>query len=370
MKKILHIVGAMNVGGTETMIMNLYKNIDREKVQFDFLYYVNDECFYDDEIKKLGGKIIKANSVQNSGVLKSVSELKKIIIENGPYDVVHAHTLFNCGIAMLASKLAGVKVRISHAHTNQETTFSLARKVYYKSMSTMINCNSTKFLGASKYAGSFLFGEKIVESNKYEFLPNFIEYEKILSSNKNLRKEFGIKENEFIIGTVGRFIPIKNQKLILEIAKNIKVENNIDFKILLVGDGDLKDELQRQVKDLGIEDKVIFTGYRKDVYDLVNIMDVFVLPSLFEGFGMVVVEAQVAGVPCIISDVIPEEVNLKMGLVQKVSLKDEVNIWVKKVLDVRNDKIHNKEIIENSLVKNGFMKDDIINQVYKIYGVK
>lgn len=369
MQRVLHIVGAMNIGGTETMLMNVYRNINRNKVEFHFLEYDTEESYYDKEIEELGGKIIRLNSPSKIGFFKSINVLKNTINENGPYDVVHAHTLFNCGIVMAAARLAGVKVRISHAHTNQETNFRFMRKLYYTSMSFLINKNSTKFLGASKIAGNFLFGEKVVKSDKYEFFPNFINYESIINSTKDLKDELGIDRNELVIGHIGRLIPIKNQKLILKLAKELKENSDFDFKVVLVGDGDLREEIDSLIKKYDIYDKVILTGYRDDVGDLINIMDIFILPSLFEGFGMVVVEAQVGGIPCLISDAIPEEVDLGLDLIERLSINEDIKKWGKAIYKIKDKKILNRNEIEKALKEKGFDKENILNKIYKLYGV-
>ncbi|MCS5420923.1 MULTISPECIES: glycosyltransferase family 1 protein [Psychrilyobacter] len=367
--KVLHVVGTMNMGGAETMLMNLYRNIDRKKIEFSFLQYVDNGSYYDDEIIKLGGKIIRLKPVRERGVLKAISDLKSVI-EKEKYDVVHAHTLFNCGIAMIAAKRAGVKIRISHAHTSQETNFGLVKKIYYLFMNLMIKYATTKYVGVSEGAGKFLFGNSIVNSNKYSFLPNFIEYKTILnnSNRKSIRQELGVDKNEFVIGNVGRFIPLKNQKLIIEIAKKLK-SNNEKIKVLLVGDGDERENLLALVRKYNLEKEVIFTGYRTDTDNLLGAMDIFIFPSLFEGFGMVGVEAQVAGLPCIVSSNLPKEIDLELGLIERVSLNDAVEKWVDAVTSKKDKRELDKRKIEKALVDVSFTKEKIIEEFYKLYEI-
>ena len=237
--KVLHIVGAMNMGGTETMLMNIYRNIDRKKVQFDFISYSSEEAHYDEEIRKLGGKVIKLNSTT------SLKELTKAIKENGPYDVVHAHTLFNSGIAMLAAKKCGIKTRISHAHTTLDNNSSIVRKIYTNGMRFLINKYSTKALASSREAGKYLFGEKEINKSKYSYFPNLINYEELLHNPENevikFKEEYNLN-NGIVIGHIGTLKESKNHKFLIEIAKYM-TEQNIDVKLLLVGEGSLRKEL-------------------------------------------------------------------------------------------------------------------------------
>ncbi|WP_165998213.1 glycosyltransferase family 1 protein [Bacillus sp. Cs-700] len=174
--KILHVVGAMNRAGTETMLMNIYRNIDRTKIQFDFISYSDFEAHYDKEIVSLGGKVIRLSKTS------SIKELYDSIKVNGPYQAVHAHTLFHCGIANAAAALAGVKIRIAHAHTTSDDTTSIARKIYIKFMRILIRSFSTHFLACSKGAGKYLFGGKLINNRRYSYFPNLIDYAPFLKS--------------------------------------------------------------------------------------------------------------------------------------------------------------------------------------------
>ncbi|GAE35925.1 glycosyltransferase [Halalkalibacter akibai] len=190
--KVLHVVGAMNRAGTETMLMNVFRQIDRDQVQFDFISYSQEEAHYDQEIGQLGGKVIRLTKTQ------SVKQIMDVIKQYGPYDVVHSHTLFHCGIANLAAKLAGVKVRIAHAHTTLDKSDNLARKLYIKTMRTIIITNSTHLLACSNHAGSYLFGEKVLHKNPYSFFPNLINYSLFLEDHslavKRFKKAEGVRK--------------------------------------------------------------------------------------------------------------------------------------------------------------------------------
>ncbi|WP_434798697.1 glycosyltransferase family 1 protein [Terrisporobacter vanillatitrophus] len=364
-KKVLHIVGAMNRGGTETMLMNLYRNIDRDKIQFDFVSFSQAEAHYDEEIKLLGGKVIKISKSN------SVKELIEVINDNGPYAVVHAHTLFNSGIAMLAAKKCGVKVRIVHAHTTKDDSSSLLRKIYIKSMRYLINNNSTNTLACSKEAGKYLFGDKEIKKNKHNYFPNLINYEDLLKEPKQEVEIFKEKQNlkdSIVIGHIGTFKESKNHKFLLEITKYMK-EHNIDIKLLLVGDGGLRIELETLAKEYNIYGSVRFVGIREDINVMLHSMDVFVFPSIFEGLGLVLLEAQATGLPCIVSEAIQAEADLDLGLVNQLNLSDGVKKWSQEILKVKGIKERNINKIKKSFEEKEYSTDKCIYKLMKLYNI-
>lgn len=364
--KVLHIVGAMNMGGTETMLMNIYRNIDRKKVQFDFISYSSEEAHYDEEIRKLGGKVIKLNSTI------SLKELTKAIKENGPYDVVHAHTLFNSGIAMLAAKKCGIKNRIAHAHTTLDNSSSLIRKIYINSMKFLINKYSTQNLACSKEAGKYLFGEKEINKSKYSYLPNLINYEELLHKPQKevdrFKKEYNLEQG-IVIGHIGTLKESKNHKFLLEIAKYM-TEQNIDVKLLLVGEGSLRKELEELAEEYNISDRVHLLGIREDINVMLHSMDVFVFPSIFEGLGLVLLEAQAAGLPCIVSEAIQPEADLGLGLFSKLNLSDGVEVWSKYITKSANKKENGIDKISLSFEEKEYSKNKCISKLMKIYNAK
>jgi glycosyltransferase involved in cell wall biosynthesis len=363
--RILHVVGAMNMGGTETMLMNIYRNIDREKVQFDFLSYSKEEAYYDLEIEGMGGRIIKLSNTQS--IIELISAIKKY----GPYDAVHAHTLFHCGIVIAAAKFAGVKKRIAHAHTNQDKHYSLVKKVYIRSMRNIINLISTDLLACSKEAASYLFGANCINDPRYIYFPNLIDYSKFLRDRQKEVNEFKVKQkidNSIVIGHIGRFIAAKNQRFLLEIMKKvIKKSNNI--KLVLVGDGELREEIEQTAIKMGIYDNLRFVGIRDDIPVMLQSMDIFVFPSIYEGLGLVLLEAQVSGVPCIVSDAIQPEADLGINLFTVISLKELADVWADKVLELAVKKENDKKKIVESLEKSGYSLTVGIKKLLDIYNV-
>ncbi|WP_419748679.1 glycosyltransferase family 1 protein [Clostridium perfringens] len=368
MRKILHIVGGMNIGGTETMLMNLYRKINKD-ISFDFISYYEREAYYDKEIESLGGKIIKLGSPNRKGIYKSIKDLCKVIREYGPYDAVHAHTLFNCGIAMIAAKICGVEVRISHAHTNLDNNISFLRKIYMTSMRVIIKIFSTNYLACSDDAGKYLFGQAITGNKNYIKLPNYIDYLKFLECNEsNIRKELGISEEEIVVGHIGTFKSSKNHSFLIDIVNNM-IKKNGNVRCILVGEGELKKEIQYKCRELGVEKKVYLLGLREDTEKILNSLDLFVFPSTYEGLGLVMLEAQACGLPCLVSEAIQPEADLGLGLLKKMRLKDGDNIWSEEALKLVKNKNKNKQLIEEAFENNGYDLENIINTLLKVYRI-
>lgn len=361
--KILHVVGAMNIGGTETMLMNVFRSINRASVQFDFISFTEQEAYYDKEIIKLGGRIIYVSKTT------SVVELKKVIQEYGPYDVVHGHTLFNCGITNLAAKLAGVPIRIAHAHTTLDNSESLLRKVYIKLMQQLIRVTSTHFLACSQAAAKYLFGKEVVNYEKYTYIPNMINYDSLLEPNQRAIQQFNKfyqLENRFVIGHVGRLAEVKNHRFLIDLIDQIRKVNDKAL-LLLIGDGLLRSELELIVQEKQLQQHVIFAGLQNDVSSALYNMDVFVFPSLFEGLGIVLLEAQLCGLPCFVSEAIQPEADLGMGLMMKLQLSEGVEAWSNKILSKELKKEISLVEKQNALSNKGYITDQIINSLMTIY---
>ena len=366
--KVLHIVGGMDVGGTETMLMNLYREVHKE-IQFDFISYYKNEAYYDNEIKKLGGSVIRITSPSEAGQFKSIINLYNIA-KRGKYDIVHAHTLFNCGNAMLASKLAKSKVRISHAHTNLDLNRSKMKKMYFSIMRKFIKYFSTDFMACSNSAGIYLFGEDIVNNKKYKVLPNYVYYKRIINSNEcdNIRKEMIFKDDDIIVGHIGRFVDAKNHDFLIEVVKKM-INKDSRIKLILVGDGPLKKNIEKKVMELGISDNVFFLGLRKDVDLILNTCDIFIFPSIYEGLGLVMLEAQASGLPCLVSEAIQPEADLGIGLVKQIKLDDGIDKWADEALKLIGKKNNNKEAIEKAFKAKGYEIEDIVNTLLDAYKI-
>ncbi len=368
--KVLHIVGGMDVGGTETMLMNLYRKVYKE-IQFDFVSYYHKEGYYDEEIRKLGGRIIKLDPPSEVGVIKSIINLIKIIKNEDEYSAVHAHTLFNCGVGVLAAKLAGVKVRISHAHTTKDYSKSLIKRLYISIMKGLIKGFSTNFLSCSDAAGEYLFGYSTLKDDRYCKLPNYIDYERFINNEGSsyIRKKLGIDNDDILIGNVGRFIHAKNHNFLINLMSNL-VRINPKFKCILIGDGDLRGLIEEKIKKLNLENNIHLLGIRDDVNNILKEIDLFILPSTYEGLGLVLLEAQASGVSCLTSTAIQPEADLHLGLLKRLNLEAGIEIWSNTVMKMLEQSKVDKMLIKRTFEFQGYRIEDIKGKLYKIYGIE
>lgn len=339
--RVLQVVTYMGRGGLETMLMNYYRNIDRDKVQFDFLTHRDERWDYDDEIESLGGKIYhlpKLNPFSKS----YLNDLDKFFKEHKEYQIVHCHQDCLSGVVLKVAKKNGVKFTIAHSHNaNQDKNLKYLIKLFEK---RKIPKYADKLFACGNEAGRWMFN-----TDDFEVLNNAIDtdlYTYNAEKASKVKKEFGI-ENKFVVGHVGRFNPQKNHEFLIDVFNEIQKIKE-DSVLMLVGDGDLRQEIEKKVQDLGLSEKVIFTGIRSDVNDLMQGMDVFLFPSLYEGLGIVLIEAQAAGLKCIISDTIPKD-GIITDDVLSLSLNQSPVIWANEVLKYKGYKrSNNKELIEKA----------------------
>ena len=325
--RILHIVTYMGRGGLETMLMNYYRSIERNQIQFDFLVHRKERAVYDDEIEKLGGKIYRLSRL-NPWNPQYIKELNEFFEEHKEYRIVHCHLDCMSSIPLKVAKKAGVPIRIAHAHSsNQDKNIKYIPKLYFKKKIPMV---ATQLFACSKSAGDWMFGQSDVQ-----VLQNAIDAKQYDFNNKTrckIRKQLGL-ENEYVLGHVGRFSSVKNHTFLIDVFERLK-KTEANVKLLLVGDGEKYSEIEEKVKNKRLSEDVIFLGLRSDVNLIMQAMDVFLLPSLYEGLPVTMVEAQAAGLPCLISDRVPLECKIT-DLVYQVALDESLEIWIEKILDVK-----------------------------------
>lgn len=331
--RVLHENVIMDPGGIETLLMNVYRHIDRDKVQFDFLVHRPDHAFYDDEIERLGGKIYKTPKFSPlPGQYQSyMNSVDKILSEHPEYKVFHAHSELNLWPLMIAKK-NGIPTRIAHSH-NAKTVLNL-KYFFFLYEKMLIKNYCTDMFMCSTPAGNWTFGKNAVESGKVKFIKNGIETERFVYSEKaraDKRAELGIKD-QLVIGHVGRFMQQKNHSFLIDIFKEIHAIRQ-DSILLLIGDGRLIDDIKFKVHALGLDDAVRFLSNRRDVNELYQAMDIFLLPSLWEGLPLTGIEAQTSGLPVVMSDVITDEVSVTPN-VYTMSLKESAEAWAQNILRV------------------------------------
>lgn len=328
MERVLQIGMTDNWGGIESYIINYYRNIDKNKVQFDFInIYPNDLCFQN-EIEELGGKIYKVPSYYKHP-FAYMKQVKKIIKEN-KYEIVHCN--MNSAVFLfpiIAAKLAKTKVIIAHSH-NSSSDKGFLKDFIHAVNKRFIPLFANTYFACSNKAGKWFYSKKVLKSTRYCVINNAIDSKKYLFNEeirKIKRKELNINDSTVVLGHVGRFNKQKNHEFLIEIFNEYNKKNN-DSVLLLVGIGPLQEKIKNQVSDLNLNEKVIFLNQRKDVNELLQAMDIFMLPSLYEGLPLVGVEAQSSGIPCVLSDTITEELKILDDKVFYVGLNDNLEDWV------------------------------------------
>lgn len=345
-QRVLHIIGKMDRAGAETMLMNLYRNIDRTLIQFDFITFTNDIGDYDAEIKALGGKLIP---ILARNPIERMLKLKSFLQNHPEYQIVHAHMLLSNAFHLLAARHAGVKHRISHSHSTSSGKSSLTNKLYEKWALITHRQVATYKIGCGELSAKYLFGT----TKDVLLLPNAVDIQKMTSVAKESRHYIyqQFNDSSLKIIQVGRLNEVKNHQFSLDIAKRLK-DLKINFTMYFIGQGPLENELKQRVCDLALLDKVKFLGVRNDITQLMASADYMIVPSLHEGFPVVLVESQTVGLTAIVSDKVSQEVDLGVSLVEFLPIVS-AEVWVDSLLKTRT-KVYSEEIVTNTLKANGF----------------
>lgn len=342
MIRILQIVNDMHRAGLETMLMNYYRNIGRTKIQFDFLTHRPEKSDYDDEIIAMGGRMYYAPRLYPQNYSNYFKYMEKFFEEHQEYQIVHSHIDAMSYLPLRAAKKAGIPIRIAHSHnTSIDKDFKYILKQLFRSQITSV---ANYYCACGKEAGKFLFKEK-----EARIIPNAIEVDRFLFNEemRNLkRKELAIKD-EFVLGHVGRLSYQKNHKFLLDIFSEVHKKDS-NTVLLLVGVGEKEQEIKEKVNTLGLDKVVRFLGNRSDVNELYQAIDVFVMPSFFEGIPVTGVEAQFSKLPCIFSTKVPNEVAFT-DRCKFLGLGESAESWAEIILSIdTTTRIESRDTIESS----------------------
>lgn len=334
MIRVLHMIGSLDVGGSQTMIMNIYRRVDKNKIQFDFIVDHPDQLYFAEEIKKMGGKIYFVPSFKGTNIVEIVKVWNDFFNIHREYHILHSHVRSYAVIYLLIAKKYGL-ITIAHSHsTSNGSGFpSIVKNI----MQLPIRYIADYLFACSDKAGVWLYGKKALTKSNYQMIPNGVDLERFAfdkSKRQEIREQLGIKTNEIVIGHIGRFTEPKNHKFLVELFEEYH-KKNPNSRLLMVGDGELYETVRKQCDELGIAESVIMTGSRTDTENFYQAMDVFVFPSLWEGLPVAVVEAQANGLPCLISDVITRDVNLT-DLISYLQLADK-KVWINFIDKVMED---------------------------------
>lgn len=332
--RVLQVVNSMGRGGIETWLMNVLRNIDYECFRFDFLVSTTQAYPYDDELQALGARILRRAGP--TAPIAHLQDLRRIVTTEGPYDVIHAHGSAIVGATLKIAAESGVSIRIAHSHNAPKKVKRRLRSYWYRIITGYwMKRYMTHGLGCSKAACAHLFGKRWQLDRRCHVLRygmdwnNFQEQVNVSA----IRQKLGLPQDALVIGHIGRFVPQKNHDFWVEVSSQIAARRD-DAYFLLVGEGELRQTIQYKVHQRGLQDRFVFTGECSDVYRLLQVMDVFLFPSRFEGLGLALVEAQAVGLPCVVSTMVPVETTVIDEQVFRLSLDVPPKVWAETLLEI------------------------------------
>ena len=333
--RVAHIMGKMVGGGVENFVMNYYRNINRNKIQFDFICDEDSTNIPYDEIKSLGGKVILIPPYQK---IFSYQRALKKVLQEGNYKIVHSHINTLSVFSLFAATRAKVPIRIAHSHSTSNPC-EYTKNIMKNMLRPFSKLCATDYFACSDEAGIYQFGKKVFDRKQITIINNAIDIEKYQYNEKvrrAFRKKYGIKDDYLVLGHAGRFSSSKNHNLLIDILEFCYKENK-NVVLLLAGSGPLEKKIKEKVKKLNLEDNVRFLGQIDNVNELLQCVDIFVLPSLYEGLGLVLIEAQAAGCYVVASDKVPEQARVCDDF-KFISLKNDCSVWTKEILNVKLEK--------------------------------
>ena len=365
--KVLYFVDRMLRGGIQSLVIDWVSRFDKNKIHVDFLL-LDDGKVYELEqtLKELGCTVYKLKGIWVKtpiDFIKYKYAVKNFFKKHHDYKVVHMHSSSKNYMILKYAKKYGIPIRIAHSHNIDFQTKNPLKKLIGNLFKKPLIKYATDYFACSKIAGEWLFGEDIVESDKFRVIHNAIDYDKFKYNDdirNETRRKLGFNDSDIVVGHVGRFVTQKNHSFLIDVFYKCYKQNN-NYKLLLVGTGELEEFIKEKVRSLGIENSVIFAGFQSKVNEYMQAMDLFVFPSLFEGLGLVLVEAQASGLPCIATaDTIPDEVKINPNF-YFVNLN--FNEWVETIQNIKLTKVKSKKLIKDA----GYFIEDIVSELTKVY---
>lgn len=354
MIRVLHVVDSMNRAGQETFIMNVYRQIDRSKIQFDFLQFQPGPADFDEEILSLGGRIHHAVA-KGTDFRNSMAQITAIVQENN-YHIVHRHfSNASMFLELWAAKRGGAGCLIAHSHN----TSSQNIKQHYLFRLPLYRI-SDWHLACAEDAGHWMFGDRA-----FHIIPNGIDgnvfrYDK--AASLRIREELGITADQLVFGHVGRFNEVKNHAFILEVFKEIVAEVP-DARLILAGDGNLRPAMEQWTKHNQLDQHVHFVGVRSDISALMSAMNLFLMPSLYEGLPVTLVEAQATGLPCLVSDVVTEDIAIT-PCIEFLNLQEPAKLWAIKAIEMS---LWPRQETAADIKRSGYDIRDVAETLEKLY---
>lgn len=366
--RVLYFVDNLEQGGIQQLILEIAKHINRDKVEIEILAFDDGKKYpIEETLKDMNYKIYKINGwiYKLSDYIKQAKELDKFFNKHNDYKIVHLHSSSKNYQVLKYAKKYNIPIRIAHAHNIGFQTNNKLKIFFGNILKKRLVKNTTNFFACSKDAGLWLYGKKIIDRNELVIIPNAIDIDKFkfdTEKRRIMRKKLGIRDNEILIGHVGRFVKQKNHEFLIDIFNELYKDNS-RYKLILIGTGELEDTIKNKVKKLGLVSSVIFTGYQENINDYMQAMDLFLFPSLYEGLSVVLVEAQANGLCCLTSkDRVNKETDISGNLIY-VSLEDGILKWKNIILQ---KKIERNNVVDKIKSK-GFFIEDLVDRLEKVY---
>ena len=345
MRRAVYIVTSMDAGGAETVFMKFYRALDKSRYQLDFCVSSDNPGFYDDEIRELGGRIVHTVKKSEGGPVASFRRLKDIAREGGYCTAVRSSQHSLSALDLLAMRAGGVPRTVFRSSNTGTVTNSSKEAALHRMFMPLIGLAATSYVAPSTESGLYMFGKSGVNSDRFSILHNAVDPQEFAyreDARKRIRGELGIPKDAFVVGHVGRFNQQKNHAFLLDVFAEVARKRD-DSALLLLGKGELVENVKQNAEALGLSDRVIFAGVRRDAALCYSAMDVLAFPSLYEGLPNVVIEAQANGLPCVMSDAITKEVLVNSNAVQ-MSLARDCAAWAEEIVDNAKARIASSEV--------------------------
>lgn len=365
MRRVLNVIGGLNIGGAENSAMNICRFIDKEQFKYEYLVFEDEEGLYEKEAIANGAEIIRM-PVAKESYFKFFKNISKLLKEK-KYDAIHVNTLWNSGIVLFLAKMYKVPVRICHSHSTESShNEGLIYKGYIKVMRQLITSSSTQLIACGQEAGDYLYGKTKYQSagtTVYNGI-DISSYKFDKTKRELVRKSLGLKSTDTLLGHVGRLAPVKNHSFMLDIFEELA---NADSSIylMLVGDGPDKKKINERITKAGLETRVFMMGNRMDVNELLFAMDIMLFPSLYEGFPVTLIEAQATALPCVISDRVTQETKLIENS-YFLTIDKGTSVWKEKIKELiqKNPKRVNVSIQK---IEKNFDVKNIVKKMERLY---
>lgn len=334
--RVLHVLHSMNRGGAENAIMNYYRFMDRDKVQFDFLLTDSNKSDFEDEILSLGGRIYRVPALTISNPFKYINSINRFFKSHPEYKIIHSHTSSKSVIPLAIAKHNNIPVRISHSHSSKSEQG--IKGIIRNALIPFLKSTANIYFSCGEQAAEWLYGREFQQRGKVQIIRNVINADKFIYNPEvrtDIRKKLGINDSTLVIGQTARFCKEKNHRFSIDIIREIKAVIP-DARLLLLGDGPQRDDINEYAQNNGVSENVIMAGVIPNVYDYEQAMDAFILPSFYEGLPLSIIEAQVSGLPCFTTKGAVSEECSVTNLVKYLPLEAGASFWANEIIKIRD----------------------------------